>query len=77
MHGDLIRRIGQCGEAIVHVHTAGVPGRHELSDDQEINYPPVIAALAKAGYTGFLGHEFIPTGDATAGLAEAVKVCTI
>ena len=77
MHGDLIRRVGECADRIFHVHTAGVPGRNEIDDAQEINYRPVIAALAKAGYGGYLGHEFIPTRDAEAGLAEAVRACTV
>ncbi len=75
MHGDLVRRIRALGDTIGHVHTAGVPGRGELDAAQEINYPAVIKALLAAGYTGYVGHEFIPTRDARAGLAEAVKVC--
>lgn len=77
MHGDLIRRIGECKEWIGHVHTAGVPGRHELDDAQEIHYPAVMRKLAEVGYTGYVGHEFIPTRDAVAGLTEAVKACTV
>jgi len=45
MDGDIIRRIGQCGDAIQHVHTAGNPGRGELDDRQEINYAPCMRAL--------------------------------
>ena len=45
MHGDLIRRIEQTKDLIGHVHTAGVPGRGELDDTQEINYPAVIKKL--------------------------------
>ena len=42
MDGDVIRRIRQLGEAINHVHTAGNPGRGELDENQEINYPPIM-----------------------------------
>ncbi|MBY0455823.1 MAG: TIM barrel protein, partial [Gemmataceae bacterium] len=75
MHGDLIRRIEQTKDLIGHVHTAGVPGRGELDDKQEINFPAVIKKLVDVGYTGYLGHEFIPTGDPLAGLKQAVTVC--
>ncbi len=77
MDGDIIRRIGQYAEYIGHVHTAGCPGRNELDDTQEINYPPIMRALVKAGYTGYTGHEFIPTRDPLKGLAEAVALCDV
>ena len=76
MDGDLIRRVRQHADIIGHVHTAGVPGRHEIGDAQEINYPAVIQALRVAGYEGFIGHEFMPTGDPAAGIHEAVVRCT-
>ena len=76
MDGDLIRRIRQCKEAIKHVHTAGVPGRGELDDNQEINYRPCMKALLEMGYQGFVGHEFIPQRlDPLAGLSQAIRVC--
>jgi hydroxypyruvate isomerase len=77
MHGDLIRRIGECKEWIGHIHTAGVPGRHELDETQEIHYPPVMKKLLTIGYTGYVGHEFIPTRNAKDGLVQAVKLCDV
>jgi hydroxypyruvate isomerase len=77
MHGDLLRRIEQCKDLIGHVHTAGVPGRGELDDFQEINYPAVIKKLVDVGYAGYVGQEFIPTRDPLAGLKQAVKVCDV
>jgi hydroxypyruvate isomerase len=77
MHGDVIRRIEANKELIGHVHTAGVPGRGELDETQEINYPPIIKKLLDVGYTGFLGQEFIPTRDPFAGLKQAVKLCDV
>ncbi len=78
MDGDLIRRIHQCKEAIKHVHTAGVPGRGELDENQEINYPPCMKALVDIGYKGFVGHEFIPQrSDPLTGLAQAIRVCDV
>ena len=77
MDGDLVRRIGQCKDIINHVHTAGNPGRRELDDQQEIRYPVVMKALAEIGYRGYVGHEFVPTRDALAGLTEAVAMCDV
>lgn len=77
MHGDLIRRVEQHKELIGHVHTAGAPGRGELDENQEINYPAVLRKLVSTGYTGFVGHEFIPTRDPLAGLKQAVALCDV
>jgi hydroxypyruvate isomerase len=77
MDGDVIRRIRQNKEYIGHIHTAGNPGRGELDNTQEINYPPIMQALVEIGYDGFVGHEFIPTRDPLAGLTEAVKLCDV
>jgi hydroxypyruvate isomerase len=77
MDGDVIRRIRDCGDMIGHVHTAGNPGRGELDDEQEINYPPIMRALLEIKYKGFVGQEFIPTRDPVLGLTEAVELCDI
>lgn len=77
MHGDVIRRIRQHKDFIAHIHTAGVPGRHEIDDSQELNYPPLMKALLDIGFTGFVGQEFIPTRDKVASLAEGVRICDI
>jgi hydroxypyruvate isomerase len=77
MHGDLLRRIDQCKDWIGHVHTAGVPGRGELDDAQEIHYPAVMRKLIAVGYAGYVGQEFIPTRDPLAGLTQAVRVCDV
>lgn len=77
MDGDLVARIRQHGKLIGHVQTAGNPGRGELDERQEIFYPAVMRAFVEAGYTGFVGHEFIPTGDPARGLADAVARCTV
>jgi hydroxypyruvate isomerase len=78
MDGDLVRRIHQCKDAIKHVHTAGVPGRGEIDDSQEINYHPCMKALLEIGYPGFVGHEFIPQRmPPLAGLDLAIRVCDV
>ena len=77
MNGDVIRRIEQCKDVIGHIHTAGNPGRAELDNKQEINYPPIMQKLVEIGYKGYVGHEFIPTRDPLAGLKEAVQLCDV
>jgi len=78
MQGDVITRIKQYHEYIGHYHTAGVPGRGELDDTQEINYPAVMKAILATGYKGFVGQEFIPTWpDKVAALRHAARVCDV
>ena len=78
MNGDVIRRIRQYKEYIGHYHVAGVPGRAELDDTQEINYPAVMRAILETGYTGLVSQEFIPTWpDKLAALRHAVRVCDV
>ncbi len=78
MNGDLIRNIRRYHEIVGHYHTAGNPGRGELDDSQEINYPPVIRAIMETGYQGFIAQEFIPTADdPIAALKQAFDVCNV
>ncbi|WP_425616739.1 hydroxypyruvate isomerase family protein [Anatilimnocola sp. NA78] len=77
MNGDVMRRIEQLKDVIGHVHTAGNPGRGELDDNQEINYPPIMRKLIEVGYQGYVGQEFIPTRDPLAGLKQAVTLCDV
>jgi hydroxypyruvate isomerase len=77
MNGDVIRRLRQYGPWIGHVHVAGNPGRAELDDLQEINYPAVMRALVEIGYSGYVGQEFIPTREPLEGLTAAVECCDI
>jgi len=77
MHGDVISRVKQYAPYIGHVHTAGNPGRNEIDDTQEINYPPIMKALLDVKYTGYVGQEFIPLRDKVQSLSEAVKLCDV
>jgi hydroxypyruvate isomerase len=78
MHGDVIRRIRNHHEHIGHYHTAGNPGRGELDDSQETNYPPVMKAILETGYTLFVAQEFIPTwADPVQSLRHAAMVCDV
>jgi hydroxypyruvate isomerase len=77
MNGDVIRRLEENIDVIGHVHTAGNPGRCELDENQEINFPPILRKLVELGYKGFVGHEFIPTRDPLEGLKQAIQVCDV
>jgi hydroxypyruvate isomerase len=77
MEGDLIRTFRDNKEYIAHVHTGGVPGRHELDGTQEVNWRAVATAMADAGFQGYMAHEFVPTRDPLTSLREAVVLCDV
>ncbi|MBN1818475.1 MAG: TIM barrel protein [Sedimentisphaerales bacterium] len=77
MEGDLIATIRENIKHIGHFHTAGVPGRHELDENQEIYYPAVMRAIAETGYQGFVAHEYTPLRDPVPSLVQAVKACDV
>ena len=60
MEGDVIRTIRENKDYIGHYHTGGNPGRHEIDETQELNYPAIVKAILETGYDGYLGQEFIP-----------------
>jgi hypothetical protein len=55
MEGDLIATIRANSDAIGHYHTGGVPGRHQLDHNQEIQYDAVMRAIADSGYQVLCG----------------------
>ena len=77
MEGNVIATIRAHRDAIVHLHTAGVPGRHELDDSQELNYRGIARALAELEFEGYIAHEFIPTREPIGALRDAVGVCRV
>jgi hydroxypyruvate isomerase len=78
MQGDVITRIRKYKDYISHYHTAGVPGRNELDDRQEVNYPAIMQAIVETGYRGFVGQEFSPTWkDKVAALRHAARLCDV
>ena len=76
--GNVIQTIRDYGaDYFGHYHTAGVPGRHELNEEQELYYPAVVKAIKATGFEGYLAHEFVPTyEDKLEGLREAIRVCS-
>jgi hydroxypyruvate isomerase len=77
MEGDLIATIREQAKWIGHYHTGGVPGRHNLDDTQEVNWAGVMRGILASGYTGYVAHEFLPTGDPLTALKEAFKICAV
>jgi hydroxypyruvate isomerase len=78
MEGDVIATIRQYKNHISHFHTGGVPGRHEINDSQELNYPAIMKAIVALDFKGFVAQEFIPTyNDKIAALKEGVDICSV
>ena len=78
MEGDVIATIRKQNAYFAHYHTGGVPGRHEIDETQELNYPAILKAIADTGYKGFVAQEFIPARpDALGSLRQAVRLCDV
>ena len=78
MEGDVIATIKKNHQYISHYHTGGVPGRNEIDDTQELNYPAIMKAIVDTGYKGFVGQEFIPAKtDKIASLKQGVLICDV
>ena len=79
--GDVIRTIKDNHQYFGHYHTAGVPGRHEIDESQELYYPAIMKAIVDTGHKGYVAQEFIPTGkensDKIAALKKAIKICDV
>jgi len=75
--GDVIATLRQYKDCIAHYHTAGVPGRHEIDDTQELYYPAVMKAIVDTGFKGTVAQEFIPLRDPMTSLAQAAKICDV
>jgi hydroxypyruvate isomerase len=77
MEGDVISTIRTYHQYFAHYHTAGVPGRHEIDQTQELYYPAIARAIIETGYEGYLGQEFIPQGEPAAALKQAFECCNV
>lgn len=79
--GDIIRSIQQNHEYFGHYHTAGVPGRHEIDETQELFYPAIMKAIVATGYKGYVAQEFITTAKDAAekidALKKAITICDV
>ena len=72
MEGDLAHRIRALAGHYPHVQIAGNPGRNE-PDIGEINYPFLFDLLDEISYAGWIGCEYRPKAETTAGLGWAKR----
>jgi hydroxypyruvate isomerase len=78
MDGDICDTIKENHQYIAHYHTGGVPGRAEIDDTQEINYPRVMQAIVATGFQGYVAQEFVPKHkDVLASLKQGVQICDV
>jgi len=78
MEGNIIETITKYHQYIGHIHTGGVPGRHELDETQELYYPAIMSAVVKTGYKGFVGQEFVPAQkNKLESLLKCIRICDV
>lgn len=77
MDGDVCDTIRENHQYFDHYHTGGVPGRNEIDDSQELNYPRIMQAIVATGFKGYVAQEFIPKRDPLASLKQAVGLCDV
>ncbi len=78
MKEDVLADIRKHHDCWGHYHTGGYPGRNEIDDSQELDYPKLMQAIVESGYTGYVGQEFVPKRpDALASLRQAVALCDV
>lgn len=79
--GDIIRSIRDNHQYFGHYHTAGVPGRNEIDEHQELYYPAIMKEIMATGYKGYVAQEFINTGktndDKEKALKNSIQICDV
>ena len=76
--GNIIQNIKDYHPYIAHYHTAGVPGRHEIDETQELNYTAIMRAIVSTGFKGYVAQEFVPARtDQIASLQQAISICDV
>lgn len=77
MDGDVCDTIKENHQYFDHYHTGGVPGRAEIDETQELNYPRIMQAILDTGFKGYVAQEFVPKRDPLASLKQAVGICDV
>ena len=77
MDGDVCDTIKENHQYFDHYHTGGVPGRNEIDDTQELNYPRIMQAIIATGFKGYVAQEFIPKRDPLASLKQSISICDV
>ena len=79
--GDIIRTIQNNHQYFGHYHTAGVPGRNEIDDTQELFYPAIVRAIQATGFKGYVAQEFMPKRatdqEKIESLQAAIRICDV
>lgn len=79
--GDIIRTIQNHHQYFGHYHTAGVPGRNEIDDSQELYYPAIARAVHATGFKGYVAQEFMPKRatdqEKIESLQAAIRICDV
>ncbi|MEY2854856.1 MAG: hypothetical protein RL030_1988 [Pseudomonadota bacterium] len=70
MEGDLARSIERLLPWIGHIQIADNPGRHEPGSG-EIAFDYLLGRIDALGYNGWVGCEYLPAGETSAGLGWA------
>jgi hydroxypyruvate isomerase len=70
VEGDVATKIRKFIDKVDHFQIAGVPERHE-PDIGEVNYPYLFELIDELGFEGWIGCEYNPHGDTSAGLGWA------
>lgn len=78
MEGDVCDTIKENHQYFGHYHTGGVPGRAEIDETQELNYPRIMQTIVDTGFKGFVAQEFVPKRpDVLASLQQGVQICDV
>ncbi len=78
MEGDICDTIRENHECFAHYHTAGVPGRHDIDDSQELHYPAIMRAIVATGFKGVVAQEFTPKAAARMpALRQSIQLCDV
>lgn len=75
--GDVIRTIRDNHQYFGHYHTAGVPGRNEIDDSQELNYPAICRAIRDTGFQGYVAQEFVPDRESSQAKVESLRAAVL
>jgi hydroxypyruvate isomerase len=68
VEGDLAVKLRTYIGGVGHIQVAGVPDRHE-PDQGEVNYPYLFQLIDDLGYSGWIGCEYRPRAETSAGLS--------
>ncbi len=78
MEGNIIETIQKQHQYFGHYHTAGVPGRNEIDDSQELYYPAIMKAIVATGFKGYVAQEFMAVSkNKNKALEKAIQICDI